>query len=452
MPVLEKNRKKVVNPTRTIVLSFLLVITVGAALLFCPFSSADGEFTDIFTCIFTAASATCVTGIVLVDTAIHWSYFGQGVILALIQLGSMGFVTFISFFSMALGKKMGLRRIKLASESMNFSNSFSDVRSLLSSVFKISLTVELFGAILLLPPFIMKIGAKGIFTAVFISVSAFCNAGFDILQGTSPYTSLTGYSSNYYVLLVVMLLIICGSLGFVVWQDIIDYRNDKRLELHSKIVLITSGILILGGALFFGMLEWNNPQTIGNMNFFEKILNCLFSSVTCRSAGFGSVDIAQCNPVTKMLLMALMYIGSASGSMGGGLKVTTFAVIVMTVVSICRGHEDTQILGRKIPKDIVYRSVALVFMTLIFCFATAVMYFYTSKLSAIDASLTAVATFSTAGLTCGDINTLSLASKIWMILMMFVGKVGPISFVLSLTKNSDSAKNSVIPESRIIVG
>lgn len=452
MPILQQNKNKLVNPTRTIVISFLLVIAVGAVLLFAPFSSAENGCTNIFTCIFTAASATCVTGITLVDTATHWTPFGQGVILALIQLGSMGFVTFISFFSMALGKKMGLRKIKLASESMNFSNSFSDVRVLLSSVFKISISVELIGALLLMPVFISKAGVGGIFTAVFISVSAFCNAGFDIIKNPDGVSSLSALNGNYYVMFIVMLLIICGSVGFVVWQDFIDLKKDKHIELHTKIVLITSAILIFGGALIFGLLEWNNPQTLGDMNIFEKITNCLFQSVTCRSAGFGSVDINECNPLTKIILMFLMYIGSASGSMGGGIKVTTFAVIVMTVVSICRGNEDTHILGRKIPRDIIYRSVALSILAAIFCFATSVLYYYTSEISAINASFTAVATFSTTGLTTIDTDTMSFTSKLWMVLMMFVGKVGPVSFVLSLTKQSGSAKNTVVPESRIIVG
>lgn len=456
MPILQKNKQRNINPARTIVFSFLMIIIVGTLLLCMPFSSRSGEFTPLDVSFFTATSATCVTGLVLVDTNAHWSYFGQGLILAMIQLGGLGFVTFVSFFNFILGRKVGLRRMQLASESINTSGSFGNIKYLLRVIIQISLTVELVGAIMLSFVFVPEFGKIGIFKAAFISVSAFCNAGFDILSRGVPFVSLTGFANNSYVIIVVMMLIICGGLGFVVWYDLIEYRKTKHLELHTKIVLIVSAVLICSGALLFALIEWNNPETLAGMSGFDKIVNSFFQSVTCRTAGFNSVDLGELNPLSKIFMTMLMYIGASSGSTGGGIKVTTIVVLIMTVVCVFRRKQDTIILGRRVSKEVVYRSISLIMVTLVLCFISSIIVFYTScagnGLSGVDAAFESVSAFSTTGLSTGVTGHLNLLSKVWLTIIMFVGRVGPISFVLSIADVSENSKNSVVPEGKIIVG
>lgn len=451
MPVL-KTKAKSPKPAATIVLSFAIIIAVGSILLMLPFSSADGKFTNPLTAVFTATSATCVTGLVVADTGTYWSTFGQIIILLMIQIGGLGFVTLVSFFNFLLKKKMELRSIQVASESVNTSG-FSDVKILIKYVIGISFICEFAGALLLMISFVPKYGIyDGIYISIFIAISSFCNAGFDIL-GTveTPYCSLAPLSSDPIVMTVIPLLVIAGGLGFFVWVDIIGYRKKKRLSLQSKIVLIFTFILIVTGTLLTLVTEWNNPSTIGNMSLGGKLANSFFYSITLRAAGFNTFDIASMNSVTKLFSILMMFIGCAPGSTGGGIKITTFAIILMTVISVIKNKRDTIIMGRKIDKESVYKSLSIIILAALVICVTAIVLFYTNTgVTGINAAFESVAAIST-GLSTGVCGKSGIISKIILVITMFIGRVGPFSFAISMSHDSH-IQNEVYPEAKMMVG
>jgi len=455
MPIIQK-KAKTIQPARTIAFSFILVILVGTLLLTLPISSKNFEFTPVNHALFTATSATCVTGLVVYDTFQKWSMFGQCVILLMIQIGGLGLVTFVTFFNFIIGRKLGLRRMQLASESVN-ADGFGDAKRLMKNIIKVSLTLEGIGALILMTVFVPKYGKSGIFTSIFISVSAFCNAGFDILGRDNPYVSLMGYNNNPVVLITVMGLIISGGLGFIVWYDLFKYRKTKHLELHTKVVLVITTILIVSGTLIFMIFEWGNTKTIGNMPFHTKLLNAAFQSVTCRTAGFNSIDIGSLHAISKVFSIIFMYIGAAPGSTGGGIKVTTIAVIIMTVVSVLKNKEETTILKRKLDKSVIYKAMTIVMLSLGLIFVATLSILYSlkanSKVTGLNTLFEVVSAFATVGLSAGLTSMLNLFSEIILIFIMFLGRVGPIAVILSLTVNSaDKTKNQVAPEGKIMVG
>lgn len=455
MPVIQK-KSKAIKPARTIAFSFIIVILLGTALLILPISSKNGEFTSLRHALFTATSATCVTGLVVFDTFHKWSLFGQCVILLMIQIGGLGLVTFVTFFNFIIGRKLGLRRMQLASESVN-ADGFGDSKRLMKNIVKVSLTLEAVGALILMTIFVPKYGRSGFFTSIFVSVSAFCNAGFDILGRARPFSSLTEYNNNPVVMFTIMGLIVSGGLGFIVWYDLFKYRKTKHLELHTKIVLIVTAILIASGTLIFLAFEWGNPRTIGDMSFFNKLMNSIFQSITCRTAGFNSIDTGALNPISKVFAIMLMYIGAAPGSTGGGIKVTTIVVILMTVVSVLKNKEETTILGRKIDKSTVFKAMTIVMLSLALIFVATLSIFYSlrsdRRLSGLNTLFEVVSAFATVGLSAGVTSMLNLFSEIVLIFIMFLGRVGPISVILSLTINSvDKTKKQVVPEGKIMVG
>ena len=442
-------------PARTIMISFVLVILVGSVLLMLPFSSKSREFTGFLDALFTATSATCVTGLIVFDTFTHWSYFGQVVILSLIQVGGLGLVTLTSFISMAIGRKMGLRSMQLAQESVN-SSGLETAGNMVRMVVKTSMAFELLGALLLCITFVPQYGLEGVWISVFLSVSAFCNAGFDILGRQTPYISLCNYNGNLMVTGVIMALIIAGGLGFSVWQELFAYFRTKKLSLHTRVVLIVTGILIGAGFLVFAVFEWNNPATMGGLSWYEKFTGALFQSVTLRTAGFNSVPTDSFRPITEILSGLIMLVGAAPGSTAGGIKVTTLAVLMMTIVSVARGRDDTIILKRRINKETVYKSLTIILIA-IMAVATAagVMVGTMGESHSITGSQSffeACSAFATVGISCGVTGMANIPSKIVLILLMFLGRVGPVSFVLSFAAKPASNKKEVIPEGRIMVG
>lgn len=455
MPVIPKKNKEI-RPARNIVLSFLIVILVGTFLLTLPISSKSGSFTPVQHAFFTATSATCVTGLVIYDTFQHWTYFGQFVILLMIQIGGLGLVTFVTFFNFAIGKKLGLRRMQVASEAVNY-DSFTDAGRLIRIIIKFSLIVEAIGALILMTVFIPKMGARGIFTSIFIAVSAFCNAGFDILGKTKAFTSLTEFYNNPIVLITVMLLIILGGVGFLVWFDIRQYKKKKHLELHSKVVLLVTGILIVLGTVMFCVCEWNNPLTMKGFTVPQKLLNGAFQSVTCRTAGFNTFDMASMNPLTKIFSIILMFIGAAPGSTGGGIKVTTITVVIMAVIGVLRNKEETIILKRRVDKSIVYKAITILMLSITTIFiSTVVIYGSISsrvEIAGIDTIFEVVSAFATVGLSSGITGVTTLFAELIFCIVMFLGRVGPISVILSLASvNVDKSKKQVVPEGKIMVG
>ncbi len=443
------------SPARVIAGSFLGVILTGTLILMLPACAKSGRATPFFDALFTATSATCVTGLVVVDTYTHWTFLGQGVILALIQIGGLGLVTLTLFFNLLIRRRLGLRTLQLAQESTSASN-FEDTPRLLRGIVGISLAVEGIGALLFLPAFIPRYGREGIFISVFTSISAFCNAGFDLLGREGAYSSLTHYNGSY-VLLVAAALVIIGGLGFMVLFDLLGWRKKKKLSLHSRVVLLSTACLLLAGTVGFAALEWNNPATLGGLPFWQKLNAAFFQSVSTRTAGFNSVDFASMGEVTKFLSIGLMFIGAAPGSTGGGIKVTTVVVVAMTAVSVARGYEDTVIMKRKIKRQTVNRALTVVLTGFLVILLVSGVIVYTthsgSTVSAVDALFESTSAFATVGLSAGITGIANLPSRLLLIVTMFVGRIGPVAFLMSLAAGAGKVnKKQVMPEGQINVG
>lgn len=418
-------------PTRLIVSSFLLVVALGTLLLLLPFSTkAPLKPLDA---LFTAVSATCVTGLVAVDTYSTFTGFGQAVVLAMIQIGGLGLVTFASFFTLSFTRRQDYRTLQLAGESVS-SSGLAEAQGLLSMVVRLAAGFELAGALLMLPVFVPQYGPEGIWIAFFLAISAFCNAGFDILGRTVPYASLTGYVHNWYVQAVLMFLIIAGGLGFIVWVDLMEWPKRRRLRLQSKVVLLFSAVLTLGGALCFALLEWRNPATLGALSGPDAAMASLFQSVSARTAGLNTVDLASLFSLTKLLMCILMFIGAAPGGTGGGIKVTTVSVLLVTVLCVARGQEDAVMFGHRIGKKTVYRALTILLGGLgAVAVATVAMFYNTSSaVSEMDSMFEAFSAFATVGLSVGVTATMQATAKLVTILTMFVGRVGPVALAISL--------------------
>lgn len=456
MPLKTQSKRNSASlPMRMIAISFALVIIAGTFLLMLPISSNDGQPTNFLDCLFTATSSTCVTGLVVFDTYLKWSAFGKIVILLLIQIGGLGLITFTTFFNVAIGRKLGLRNMQLAQESLN-STTFFDVTHLVKAVVLISLAMELCGAAILCTTFVPKYGAEGIFISIFMSVSAFCNAGFDLLGMEGEFVSLCNYNGSPVVIFTIGLLIIIGGLGFLVWKDIFTYRKTKILMLHTKIVLIMTITLILSGMFLFLILEWNNPDTLGGLPIADRFTAAFFQSVTLRTAGFNSVDVNSLHSLTKLGSIVLMFIGAAPGSTAGGVKVTTFAVIVMTVVSVIRGKDDTIILKRRVQKNVVYKALAVVSIALLVVCVSSITIYFTNPdhadVTGMNALFESVSAFGTVGISSGVTAVANIPSKIILILTMFIGRVGPVSLALALAMRGKPPKDVIVPDGKILVG
>lgn len=438
---------------RVIIFSFAGIILAGTLLLILPFSSRTGAYTPFWDALFTATSATCVTGLVVYDTYQYFSPIGQGIILCLIQIGGLGLLTFTTFFNILVGKKLGLRDMQVASDAIN-ADTFEGLQKLIQTVVAVALIVEAIGALMLCATFIPRYGREGVWISVFLAVSAFCNAGFDILGREGTFASLSHYNGNFTVMFTIMALIIIGGLGFVVWRDLLEYRRTRHLKLHTKVVLGMTAGLIIAGFFLFLLLEWNNPRTLGDMEFGNRLSAALFQSVTTRTAGFNSIDIAGMEDITKLGACLLMFIGAAPGSTAGGIKVTTLAVIIMTVIAVIRDKDDPMVLHRRVSKTVVFKAIAVMalsFMAVVVAFAVIL---FTSHLrgtgvSSIDALFESVSAFATVGLSAGVTGIASIPSKIALSLTMFIGRVGPVTFVLSLALRPSKNRKEVIPEGKI---
>lgn len=454
MPIFRKAAKRF-DPARTLVVGFLVIIAVGTLLLCLPISSKSREFTPIFDCLFTATSASCVTGLTIYDTYLHWSLFGQIVITLLIQVGGLGFVTIITFFNVAAGKKLGYRTLKNAAGDLTES-SFEGGRKIFVSIIKYSFIFELCGAAVLAIVFVPKYGGYGVWMSVFMSITAFCNAGFDLMGMEGESTSLISCQNDPAVLITVSVLIIVGGLGFIVWENFLNIRTRKKLSLHTQTVLVMTGILIVGGTLFYMISESGNPATMKDMTFGEKLLNSFFTSVSTRTAGYDSVGMSEMTEFSQLGSVMLMFVGAAPGSTGGGIKVTTLMVLIMTVVSYIRNKNDVELFRHKIDKLTIYRTLVISVLSM---FAVAVcfvaLYFSMpedTEAGAVQCLFDAVSAFSTAGLTAGATALTGFAGKCLLIVTMFIGRVGPVSLIMSLVMNSRERKNIVVPDGQILIG
>ena len=440
------------SATQTICSSFLLVIAVGTLLLTLPISSRTGRL-GVIDALFTATSATCVTGLVVRDTWSQFSLFGQVIILMLIQVGGLGLVTLTSFFALAARRRMGFRDLRLLGESVS-ADGLSKATEVLKIVIKLAAAFEAVGIVLLLFAFVPQFGAEGVWVSVFTAISAFCNAGFDLFGRFGAYSSLVPYVNNYYVQAVIMFMIMAGGLGFMVWVELAEYRKKRRLSLHAKVVLQFSVIFWVGGAVLLALLEWSNPRTMGGLSVPGKIMAALFQSVSTRTAGMNTIDLAACSPISKLLMSVLQFIGAAPGSTGGGVKVTTFAVLILTIRSVAQGRDDCVIGGHHIESKTVYRALTIIVIGAVAAFGSAVVVYYNTAetVSVIDCIFESCSSFGTVGLSVGVTGQLNTGAKLLYMACMFMGRVGPVSLAISLTAKPDDNKRKVLPVGHINVG
>ena len=440
------------SATQTICISFLLVIAVGTLLLTLPISSRTGRL-GVIDAMFTATSATCVTGLVVRDTWSQFSLFGQVIILMLIQVGGLGLVTLTSFFALAARRRMGFRDLRLLGESVS-ADGLSKATEVLKIVIKLAAAFEAVGIVLLLFAFVPQFGAEGVWVSVFTAISAFCNAGFDLFGRFGAYSSLVPYVNNYYVQAVIMFMIMAGGLGFMVWVELAEYHKKRRLSLHAKVVLQFSAIFWVGGAVLLALLEWSNPRTMGGLSVPGKIMAALFQSVSTRTAGMNTIDLAACSPISKLLMSVLQFIGAAPGSTGGGVKVTTFAVLILTIRSVAQGRDDCVIGGHHIESKTVYRALTIIVIGAVAAFGSAVVVYYNTAetVSVIDCIFESCSAFGTVGLSVGVTGQLNTGAKLLYMACMFMGRVGPVSLAISLTAKPDDNMRKVLPVGHINVG
>lgn len=439
-------RKFSLTPFQLIILGFAGVILVGALLLTLPISTKDRVSTPFGESLFTATSAACVTGLVVHDTATHWSAFGQAVILILIQIGGLGVVTVASSLTIIAGKQLSLKQRSTMQEAMA-THKLGGVAKFTGFVIKATFITEFIGAAALAPVFCKEFGASGIWKAVFHSISAFCNAGFDIM-GTegAEYVSLTSYASSAYINIVIMLLIVVGGIGFLTWEDVVKHKfRIKRYRMQSKVVLVTSAVLIILPAIFFFFGEYSSLPS------GERVAASLFQSVTTRTAGFNTADLTSLSGVGRLLMICLMLIGGSPGSTAGGMKTTTFAVLLSNLTSVFRRREDSRFFGRRIDTSVVKNASA------VFVMYTSLFLVGGAAISLAEGLPIGTCLFETAsavgtvGLTLGITPTLGAFSQAVIILLMFLGRVGALTLVYAALSSGEK-KVSRYPLENITVG
>lgn len=423
---------------QTIGIGFFVIIMIGSVLLFLPFSQKEGADPTYFDCLFTAVSATCVTGLVTVDTFQTWSVFGQLVILMMIQIGGLGFVTMGVCLAIVMRSRIGLRQRSLLKESINASRMGGIVR-LAKMIIQGTLLIEGAGAVLLSFYFIPKKGFwKGVYYGIFHAISAFCNAGFDLMGEKEAFSSFTGDNANPYVLIVLMLLIIVGGIGFAVWSDLLECRlHFRKYALHTKIVLVGTLILIFGGGLLILFME--QDATLKGMNPGEQVVHALFASVTARTAGFNSVDVASMSEGSMLLTMFLMLIGGCPGSTAGGIKVTTIAVLLLLVKSTIFREQGCSAFNRRLPDDSVRKATTVISINVGLILTGGLIICMIQRLPLKDVMFEVTSAIGTVGMSTGITRELKAASRLVIMLLMYCGRIGSLSFAFALFEHKHPA-------------
>lgn len=455
MSLLRKN----LSTTQIIALGFFTAIVIGTFFLMLPISSANGKMTPFLDSLFTATTSICVTGLVVVPTYLHWSFFGKIIILILIQLGGLGIISFTTGIMMVIGRRITLRDRMLLEDALNL-NTLSGLVAFLRRIFTGTFIVEGIGAVCYSFVFIPEYGLlRGIWYSVFHSVSAFCNAGIDLLGNNS----LGAYLTNTWVNVVTMLLIISGGIGFIVWWDIVKgiktwiHKKQsfshviQKLQLHTKIVLITTLCLIFGGALTILVFEYNNAGTIGNLDFYHKILASFFQSVTTRTAGFLTFSQSNMHPHTSLICMFLMFIGGSSIGTAGGIKTTTFALLVLNTVMIVRGRDHLIVFHKSVPHRTHQKAIAVTMVSfLVLCAAIIILACFEPG-SIMDIAYEVTSAIGTVGLSRDFTDNLHNIGKVIIIVCMYLGRIGPLSLAILFNNN---AKRSLIsyPSEDVTVG
>ena len=451
-----KKQRPLVSTTHIILLSFLIAILIGAVLLSLPISSADGKPTSFLDALFTATTSTCVTGLVVTPTVSSWSVFGQVVILILIQIGGLGVITIMSGLMILLHKKMGIGDRLLLQDAFNL-NSLSGLVRFVKKVVTGTLIIEGIGALLYMTVFIPEFGAKGIWISVFTSVSAFCNAGIDIIAENS----LCDYALNPVINVVTCALIILGGIGYIVWWDMLrvlrsrtpkNRRVFRHLTLHSKIAIVTTLSLIFGGGLFLFIVEYNNPESIGSLSLIDKIQVSLFQSVTTRTAGFASVPQESLTGAGAILSMILMFIGGSPVGTAGGVKTVTVVVLLCSALSTVRNKQSATLFNRAISADSIRKAVAVVATFVCILLSSTVLLSMTTDASSLDVFYEAMSATATVGLSRNLTSGLNTLGKIIIIFTMYFGRVGPISLAVALGSRGKNQNAVSDPVEEISIG
>ena len=442
-------RKKVLNQfssARIILFGFIIMIFLGASILSLPVSSRSGEFTPFIDALFTATSASCVTGLIVYDTATHWSLFGKIIIIAMIQCGGLGVVTMITVFTQVAGKKIGLRD-RATLQSALSAPQIGGIVKLTSFIFKGTIIIEMIGALLMFPSFMKDFGVtKGIYYSIFHSISAFCNAGFDLMGDVSKFSSLTKYQSDVMINISIMLLILIGGLGFLIWKDMIKYKFDmKRYSTQTKMVLVMSVILVIFPSVLFFFTEFSS------LEIKTRILSSVFQAVTPRTAGFNTIDYTKFSDNGIAMTIILMLIGGGSGSTAGGIKMSTVFILVATMCSVLKQDKEVAVFKKRIEPDIIKNAVA-VFALDIFLFIVGSMIISGIEgFSLKETMFECASAVATVGLTLGITPHLGTISKILLICMMYIGRVGGITLIFAAV-NPKNNGNARYPKEQVAVG
>ncbi len=438
--------KKRLSSSQIIILGFAGAILFGSILLTLPFSTRDGHGALFSDALFTATSAVCVTGLVVQDTATYWSTFGQAVIIALIQIGGMGVVTVAIAISSFSGKQISLKQRSTMQEAIS-AHKVGGIVRLTGFIIKMTIIFELLGAVIMAPTFCKEFGVlKGIWYAVFHSISAFCNAGFDLMGAKTPYSSLTYFVDNPVINFVIMSLIIIGGIGFMTWDDIkVNKHHVRKYRMQSKVILITTVLLISLPALYFFLFEF------GDKPMGERIWSSLFQSVTPRTAGFNTADLTQISETGTAITIMLMLIGGSPGSTAGGMKTTTLAVLFSTAISVFRRREETHFFGRRVNDDTIRNAATILMMYVILFLTGGFLISHIESLPLLTCLYETASAIGTVGLTLGITPNLGIASQIILIVLMYIGRVGGLTLIFSaLSENQGNTAR--LPQEKITVG
>ena len=451
-----RKKKFALSTTQIILISFLVTILAGSGLLALPISSASGEAVPYLDALFMATTSTCVTGLVTLPTVSTWSVFGQIVILLLIQIGGLGIITIMSGLMLLLNRKMGIGDRLLIQDAFNL-NTMSGLAKFVKNVLFGTVIIEGIGAVLYMLVFLPEFGARGIWISVFNSVSAFCNAGIDIIAENSLYN----YATNPLINIVTSALIILGGLGYIVWWDVLrvvksrspkNRRIFRHLTLHSKIAITVTAGLILVGAILIFVFEYANPLTIGEMSFFDKIQVSFFQSITTRTAGFATIPQENLTNASAAVSIILMMIGGSPVGTAGGMKTVTIAVLICSALATIRNKNSATLFGRRVSEGSVKKAVAVAMTFLAICSASTILLMATSHASALDAVYETVSATATVGLSRNLTATLNTLGKLIIIVTMYFGRVGPISLAVALGSKNESQNVISEPTEDISIG
>lgn len=447
-----KMPKVKLSSTQIIAIVFAVIILCGTVLLMLPAASRDGQSCGFRPALFTATSATCVTGLVMYDTWTQWSGFGQIVILCLIEIGGLGFMSAASLVIFVFRRKVGLRQRMIMAQALSL-NEIEGVVRLQRLVIVGSLSIQSMGALILFLRFLPEFGPRrAVIWGVFHAVSAFCNAGFDIFGVIAPGASTMTFNTDPVVCLTLMVLIAVGGLGFFVWEELAFRRSWKKFSVYTKLVLLTSGILILAGGILFCILEWNNPDTFGTMSTGEKLLNGFFQSVTVRTAGFASVDQAMLTEASKALSIVLMFIGGSSGSTAGGVKTVTVVVLMLCLWARVRGKNTVTIFRRTVPDDKVMDAMTIVMVVMMLAIGGGMFICFTSPIGFTDALYESVSALATVGLTAGATGKLSIPAQYLIMIYMYFGRVGVLTISLGFLMSNRAEERFRYATTNLLIG